>query len=134
MEAMNKTQTKIQNQLVQARALIATPERWTQGASDRDANGFDLEGEIYAESNVASHCALGAIWAVYELGQEPELTPWRIVNHLCQTIERHTGQSQESIATWNDKPERTHAEVLQAFDWAIKDSPVGQAADEPTGQ
>ena len=40
--------------------------------------------------------------------------------HLQDAIKRHTGLDR-TVAQWNDHPERTHAEIMQAFGWAIDD-------------
>ena len=40
---------------------------------------------------------------------------------LYDAIEGRTGGNWGGVATWNDDPGRTHAEIMQAFDWAIAD-------------
>ena len=97
------TQDTIKDRLRAARALIDKPEKWTQGRY------FD---NMYG---VESYCASGAL-------SEAALTPdegnkaW---THLYNSVERHTGRNWGGLVAWNDAPERTHAEVMQAFDRAI---------------
>lgn len=89
--------------LIAARAKIEAPERWTKEAYALDANGdhvaCDYEGAV-------RWCAVGAIGYV---GQE-----------LIDTAFREFLPEGWILENWNDAPERTHAEVLAAFDRAIE--------------
>jgi len=99
MTAPNDTNTidreAVAAKLDEARALI---ERgWTQGDFARDGEGNPARIDRYA----ACFCAVGALVAV---DAEPEATPFlRDALGVC------------SISFWNDAPERTHAEVVEAF-------------------
>lgn len=88
-----------------ARALIEKPEAWTQGRYCLDANGAVLS---YGEQGGVKWCAAGALGAVNG-GECPE-EAW----DLLQAAGGHW-----SVTGFNDNPDRTHAEVLAAFDKAI---------------
>ena len=93
-------------QFRKAQALIDTPAKWTQCRSQEKRNG------------ITAYCSSAAITRVadtYDPFQDACL-------HLYKAIKRHTGKSYAHVAAWNDEPERTHAEVMQAFDWAIADA------------
>ena len=49
---------------------------------------------------------------------------------LLASIKRHTGDHPHTfLCQWNDAPERTHGQVMAAFDWAIADAtPKGESA------
>ena len=86
-----------------ARGYIAEPERWTKGRLAR-----------YPAPDRVARCAIGAVFAAactHEGGfgsaaHEAADALLGVVGGTC-------------ISTWNDAPERTHAEVLEAFDRAI---------------
>ena len=100
------TQDTIKQRLRAARALIDTPWRWTQGALERGTNGPFFE-EV-------ARCACGAIREVCLA------TEANYVNiYLMRSINRHHGRHLGGMPSWNDAPNRTHAEVMQAFDRAI---------------
>lgn len=82
--------------LTDARALIDSPEKWTQGVLSKEVNG------------VTQRCAIGAISDATDSFD----TDARV--YLRKAI----GQS--LVARWNNAPERTHAEVLAAFTRAIE--------------
>ncbi len=87
-----------------ARTLIATPERWTKRAYRKDAAGNMCEPE-----QAVCRCAEGALCD--SDGTDDEW--WRAYDVFRDAI------GLDSIALWNDAPERTHADVLAAFDRAI---------------
>lgn len=86
--------------LITARALINTPERWVKGRKP------------------GCWCAGDAIIAVAP--GEPRST-----NSALATLKHIIGSHE--IGFWNDAPERTHAEVMAAFDRAI----AAEQAKEP---
>ena len=111
------TIAKIKDRLRASRALIDTPGKWNQGAL-----GHDAAGRIATQSGrpVVTRCAAGAICDACE----SSLADWNEVSaQLRRSINRHRLPSLRNIAltTWNDKPERSHAEVMLAFDRAIED-------------
>lgn len=90
--------------LRKARALIDTSEHWWHGASGPLANG--------------KRCSLMALTdatsAIYGGDDAAE----RVWEKAKASLGRHAWGWMH-IALWNDAPERTHAEVLAAFDAAI---------------
>lgn len=94
--------------LKRARETISKPERWTQGAYARDARGYPIG---VGHSDAVCFCATGAI---ARGAPDPE------ARALAQMGVRIGRRPVEGLAAWNDAPERTHAEVLAAFDSAIK--------------
>lgn len=90
--------------LEKARELIATPERWTKGALARDEHGIEVPTCC---DDAYCWCMGGAISAVSENGSV--YRSWGVVERI---VSMH-------IDKFNDAPERTHAEVLEAFDRAI---------------
>ena len=126
---MNATQAEIRAVLRDARALIATPGKWTKGANGRRANGLAVADSSLSNKAVVSRCAVGAILAagpIAEVLRGPSLAAANA--RLRNSIKRHTGQCLNGMAVWNDAPERTHADVMQAFDWAIADAADDSAA------
>lgn len=108
------TQDTIKDRLRSARALIAKPEHWTQDANKRSAAGnvvrtFDIP--------VASRCSFGALMEVCDIGEEGE-----VAEHLARSIKRHNECAIYGLSDWNDAPERTHTQVILAFDRAIEDA------------
>lgn len=78
-----------------ARALIDTPEKWCQGT-------------YYSGGR---YCAAGAIRKVTGIGDEQ----FPILEVLNDALPHFT-----SILEFNDSPATTHADVLAAFDAAIR--------------
>lgn len=95
--------------LVAARALIATPERWTKETSSWVRNGIEC------------FCAIGAIGRAVDHDHNAPAT--EDVNDALRAampawfLDRRTGRP--SIVEFNDAPTTTHADVLQLFDRAI---------------
>ena len=84
--------------LRRARALIDTPEKWCQ-------NEHQI-GHAYCVE-----AALNIVWRGDVLGSIFDSCPaWKLLQDA-------TGV--QKLFDWNDAPERTHAEVLAAFDKAI---------------
>jgi len=77
--------------LALAKALIDRPEKWRKGASSK------------------TDTAICASQAIYEVSG----TPISALQSLRAAI------GGKRIVGWNDAPERTHAEVMAAFDLAI---------------
>ena len=113
------TQETIKQRLRAARALIDRPEKWTQGAQHRDAKGRRLDSQ--RGRPVVARCAAGAIGDACE----STMAEWKEVSgQLRNSINRHRfpGGRILALTTWNDHPNRTHAEVMLAFDRAISDA------------
>lgn len=97
--------------LREARALIDAPEKWTQGEWARDSHG---DASSPDDSDCECFCIEGAIWRVARgRNNLPAMKTARlfwVANGLsCRT----------DIPKFNDAAERTHAEVMAAFDRAI---------------
>ena len=98
-------QTSVADCLRAARKRIERPDRW-----------FGPRLPLYPEK---AECAYLAI-------ANQELPPW--LQH--QTIETFKKAiSIKHIISWNDAPSRTHAQVLAAFDKAIR---LAEQRKEPT--
>jgi hypothetical protein len=92
--------------LVRARARIDTPEKWCH------VGGWDGERVC----SVVAICEARRGVGVNRDVLEEALDALRVAAGLGPD---------DDVATWNDAPERTHAEVLAAFDRAL-----GKSADE----
>ena len=79
-----------------ARALVDTPEKWGQGA-------HFLQG--------GARCMSGALISV---GAPLDGAVYRALCRATAVTLDH------GLSRWNDAPERTHADVLAAFDKAIE--------------
>ena len=98
--------------LERARALIDTPEKWNKtGSSATDASGNAVPA---CSDDARCFCVFGAIRrAVSEHTHREDACLSRLYLSLGFT------NGPERLFRWNDAPERTHAEVLAAFDRAI---------------
>jgi hypothetical protein len=88
--------------LVKARALIADPANWGQGgrASRSNFDSFDV-AEALEECGTTNFSARKEAIAFF---------------HKAAGVRPLWGK----LIEWNDAPQRTHAEVLAAFDKAIE--------------
>ena len=91
-----------------ARELLAVPERWTQGCNARNASGAPAMGG----DQPVSFCLDGALQEVARLADAE--SAGRLLNEVLET--RHG----YAFVDWNDRGERTHAEVLALLDKAIE--------------
>jgi len=90
-----------------ARAHIATPERWTQGAFARTADGVRCPAY---DTTATCWCIGGAVLAVAAFSDKRADALFA----LHQAAGKH-----QHIGVWNDVPARTHAEVLAILDCTI---------------
>lgn len=96
-----------------ARALITEREDWCQGTESIDRNG--LECSPFSQDSVC-WCATGAILHIVD-DLPRSIAAFKA---LAALLPSDSGKTAENvIAHWNDAPERTHAEVLAAFDRTI---------------
>lgn len=94
--------------LIEARKLIEKPERWIQHDYARDADGGEVTPD---DSDATCFCMLGALArSAHAMEHEAHRLPAALV--LSTTVGGR-------VHHWNDDPDRTHAEVLAAFDRAI---------------
>lgn len=111
--------------LREARRLLAE-EGWTQGWYARDANGEILEvdgphepGQFEGYRGATCYCSLGALQVAagdYTV-TDPQSPAAAAVICLAQATDVRIPQS---IPAWNDSLVRTKAQVLAAYDSAIK--------------
>lgn len=94
--------------LRKARALLTPEGAWGQKFMAVDSMGLavDLDGPA-----AVCWCSLGALERAARAQYVAKAREW-----LLEAI----GGGVRSLAGWNDRPERTHAEVLAAFDRAIE--------------
>ena len=86
-----------------ARALIAAPGGWTQGASARDSNGRAI---VSHSPSAVCFCSGGALF--------------RVNGHYLENREAlRRAMNCDNLVDWNDVLGRTQAEVVAAFDRAI---------------
>jgi len=89
-----------------ARRKIRTPTQWTKGWYARDVDGH----------TVSSRCPEAVCWcgygAVSFVVSSANLSGIGVYSALYAAVGK-------SFISWQDAPERTHAEVLVAFDRAI---------------
>lgn len=93
--------------LIEAKALIDTPEKWTQ-----DAYARDVEGQVTTPSSIHAvcFCSTGAINKV----NAPFTKRDRALTHL-------TNSFGTCVPDFNDQ--HTHAELMDAWDRAIATAP-----------
>ena len=116
------TQDTIKQRLRAARALIDKPEKWTQLAFERDAEGNSVDG---TGAEVVARCASRAINEACVFGEGFEVRRY---------LRDAMGRLQDvffTLSGWNDEPDRTHAEVMQAFDRAIEEVSAPSVAGIP---
>lgn len=84
------------------RALLAEPERWTQGCYARDASGRAVNsGDRSAQS-----------WDI--MGAMKRCGGWTF-----PMLEMLNAEAGGDFVSWNDAPGRTHADVLALLDRVI---------------
>ena len=108
--------TQLVADLKAARALIAAPGGWTQGAFARVSPNGRIIG--LKTANAACFCALGALccvkgWDKPRMGGE--------INALIEALPRVRKGSPDdgAVGRYNDDPARTQAEVVALYDRAI---------------
>mgnify|MGYP000343617243 CR=1 FL=1 len=94
--------------LIAAKAKIDTPEKWAQGCEARDANGDPCGTKTPV---AVRRCTIGAVNAVTSTCADANAA-LRAISAVANTHLR--------IMAWNDHPDRTHAEIMAAFDRAIE--------------
>lgn len=100
--------------LIEAKQIISDPARWIKHTYAQNADGNPTE--VLALDAVC-FCMLGAVKRAY--GDHITLTP--MVRILANVIGR--GEHRDNllaIYSYNDKPIRSHQDVMETFDKAIK--------------
>lgn len=104
----------VKQKLIEARKVIENPASWHKGSYARDTYG--LRVPVYSD-NAVSYCTIGACNKVFNSWST---TYQEVLTRLQRAANVPPG---EGIPDWNDAPERTHEEVLAAFDKAIEECP-----------
>ena len=99
--------------LMEARYLISSPERWTQGANARNARGRRTH---WGSPEAVCWCANGAIAKVAATAAEPRIGFDFLVERARVRLDRAVDHPYGAF-TFNDS--HTHEEVLGMFDRAI---------------
>jgi hypothetical protein len=94
--------------LVQARAIIADPNKWTTQAFARDKGGYSTSAH---SENACRFCAVGAVKKVLGDNRDSE---GGLLYKVWNLLDEASGST---IAYTNDN--KGHAEVLAAYDKAI---------------
>lgn len=116
----------IAEQLRAAKALIDTPDKWTQGSFARDNKGVPVGGftkgrwdvAAYPESPApACYCAEGAIRLV-----RGGVLPHALEEIMERAVPRtfYAGANCRKFVLFNDHRDTSHADVMKMFDRAIK--------------
>ncbi len=104
--------------LRKALALIDTPEKWTKVVIARNAHGKEVS---HRSADAVCFCMDGALARAADL----EISRGRYeYEGATRAIRTATGEREYWL--WNDAPERTHAEVVAAFQKAIAAAEAGE--------
>lgn len=101
--------------LVKARNLISTPERWTQGAFARRADGTNTDVD---DPKATAWCSLGAVSKAGGFYGIQETIISGAVKLLREVL-RDRDARLTGIMCFNDADKTTHETVLKVFDEAI---------------
>lgn len=99
-----------------ARALIATPEQWTQDALARNQIGVRIPVD---SPHAICFCSLGALRRSFVDAHESDFSDefWSTVSELTCHLPPRSGSD---LVFFNDTTGRTHEQVLAVFDAAIE--------------
>lgn len=106
----------IKDLLRRAKALISEPGKWTQNADGRTVAGKEVHPKDY---NAVCWCIVGAIDRVSTSLSDKDKAVWAFL-HVSLPYHEPRTLNQSHISLWNDVKERTHDEVMKAFDEAIE--------------
>lgn len=99
-----------------ARDLIAEPDSWCQGYEALLEDGIEAV-DFDQDPLVVSRCMLGAFnSAIFRLN----LGTVRPIKPAISVLIGCIGPNEPSIPSFNDNPTRTHEQVIEVFDRAIK--------------
>lgn len=99
-------------QLIAAKDLIRSPDKWTRDFYARDSDGVEVSPD---NSTAVCWCALGAI--AYATNTDWNQF-WSLSSDTASAL-LGAAHVDEDVPAWNDDPARTHAEVMEGFDRAI---------------
>ncbi len=95
--------------LIAARKKIATPDRWTKVALARDAKG---DPTFPFDSDAVCWCIEGSLYSILK-GQS------YAIDNAMSVVNIAIGNPHLTVQLWNDRPERSHSDVMAVFDRAI---------------
>lgn len=95
-----------------AREKIATPEKWTRGVEAKNACG---DGVSAFSHSAVGFCIIGALSLITSTYGDEQHDYCAATRYLRLGI----GEPVHSLSLWNDAPERTHVDVIDAFTKAI---------------
>jgi len=108
--------------LIEARKLIDTPDKWTKGSYATDGQGKQVPSY---SGQAQCFCTLGAFFHASASFSEKPFVQTSEHEMMERQARRALGNAinpnEQTVlfADWNDAPERTHVEVLAAYDGAI---------------
>ena len=109
-----------------AKALIDTPGKWAQGVCGRDILGGEIGPDDFnggTATHAVSRCSIAALLSA--TGGVHDVAGLALVALAHEVGE----EDKRGVIYWNNAPERTHAEVMAAFDRAIA---AEEAKAQPT--
>ena len=108
--------------LRRARALLAEPGRWTQGAPARTAGGSEC-GALDPDAH--AFCMVGAL-ACADDDRSGRYSEGAAYQHVLNIIgDYHEPDEFDSVEMWNDDPCTSQDAVLALLDEAIRTRPHG---------
>ena len=111
---MTTNNPKIKTILKAAREILQDEKRWTKGYFARTAAGDRVES---CNKAAVCYCAMGAIDKAAVEAREPR---FGVGDDAIDALAKFLPDGhQKSVASFNDNPKTTHAEVLALFDQAI---------------
>lgn len=99
--------------MLEAKALIATPDTWCRNAPARDSSG---EFTNIESKDACQWCLVGAVWRVLG-GQYYHAMEGEIIRRLRDEINKFDN-SISLVSVFNDR--RTHSEVVGLIDRAVE--------------
>lgn len=104
----------VKTDLIAARALIDTPEKWGKGG-----RSF---GNSYTAAPDGPLCAMGACNVMaYQRGENSFDRVGAVYAELAEALNAALpGKRYSAVADFNDAPATTHADVMALFDRAIE--------------
>lgn len=99
----------LKDNLIAARALIDTPEKWTRHTYARNEHGLDVNEN---SNSAVCFCIMGALNKA--TGDQAGALP--LTQHLAVNLPTKF----DRIPAFNDDPTTTHADVLALFDRTIE--------------
>lgn len=116
MGKRSKRAKEVRRKLREAQALISIPSHWTKGKSARDGRSV---GVNVKDPNAVAFCATGAVERVCDT-KTPE---GRLLREDCfkmlKECVKETSGLADDIPYYNDRPGRTHSDVMGLFSCAV---------------